>query len=109
MPGKFELKRSRGQYLFNLMATNGRVILTSERYKTKQAALKGINAVKRTAKAKRNFDLRKAKNGAPYFVLVATNGEIVGRSERYASPSGCNTGINSVWRNGPRAQVEDNT
>ncbi len=31
MPGTFELKKSRGQFMFNLVATNGRIVLTSER------------------------------------------------------------------------------
>jgi len=109
MQGKFDLKRSRGQYVFNLKATNGRVILTSERYTTKKAALHGIRAVRRNAKAARNYDLRRARNGEPYFVLVAGNGEIIGRSEGYSSPARCNVGIASVRRNGPTAKVEDNT
>ncbi len=35
MPGTFELKRSGKQFMFNLKSSNGRVILTSERYKSK--------------------------------------------------------------------------
>ena len=50
MPGKFELKKtSNGQFRFNLKASNGQVIATSESYKTKAAALNGIESVKKNA------------------------------------------------------------
>jgi len=47
MAGKFELKKgSTGKYHFNLLASNGQVIATSESYQSKQSALKGIESVK---------------------------------------------------------------
>lgn len=47
---KFELKTAKdGQFYFNLTAKNGQVIATSEMYKSKEAALNGINAVKENA------------------------------------------------------------
>jgi uncharacterized protein YegP (UPF0339 family) len=43
MPGKFELKKSpSGQFMFNLKASNGQVILTSEQYVDKRGAEGGI-------------------------------------------------------------------
>ena len=36
-------------WYFNLIATNGRVIATSETYESKQACLKGLNSVRRNA------------------------------------------------------------
>jgi uncharacterized protein YegP (UPF0339 family) len=48
--GKFELKKtSNGQFRFNLKASNGQIIATSESYKTKAAALNGIESVKKNA------------------------------------------------------------
>ncbi len=50
MAGKFELKKtSNGQFRFNLKASNGQVIATSESYKTKASALNGIESVKKHA------------------------------------------------------------
>ena len=47
---KFELKKSKNdQYYFNLTATNGQVIATSEMYTTKDAAEKGIASVQENA------------------------------------------------------------
>jgi uncharacterized protein YegP (UPF0339 family) len=47
---KFVLKKgSTGKFHFNLIATNGQVIATSEAYESKAAALNGIESVKRNA------------------------------------------------------------
>ena len=47
---KFVLKKgSTGNYHFNLVATNGQVIATSESYESKASALNGIESVKRNA------------------------------------------------------------
>ncbi len=50
MAGKFELKKgSSGKYHFNLLASNGQVIATSETYESKRSALNGIESVKNNA------------------------------------------------------------
>ena len=50
MAAKFVLKKgSTGKFRFNLVATNGRVVATSEAYETKASALKGVESVKRNA------------------------------------------------------------
>ncbi|GAA2622215.1 YegP family protein [Actinomadura fulvescens] len=50
MAGKFMLKKgTTGKYHFNLVATNGQVIATSESYESKAAALKGIESVRKNA------------------------------------------------------------
>ena len=48
MAAKFALTKAKnGQFIFNLKATNGQTILTSEMYTTKSAALNGIESVKK--------------------------------------------------------------
>jgi hypothetical protein len=50
MAGKFVLVRgSTGKYHFNLVASNGQVVATSEAYERKQSALEGIESVKANA------------------------------------------------------------
>ena len=50
MAGRFELKQAKdSQYMFNLKAGNGQIILTSELYKTKVAAENGIESVRKNA------------------------------------------------------------
>jgi uncharacterized protein YegP (UPF0339 family) len=48
---KYEIKKSSdGQYYFNLVASNGEVVATSERYVTKSNAERGVTAVRSAAK-----------------------------------------------------------
>ena len=50
MAAKFVLKKgSTGKFHFNLIATNGQVIATSEAYESKAAAINGIESVKKNA------------------------------------------------------------
>ena len=50
MAGKFVLKKgSTGKFHFNLVASNGQVIATSETYESKSAALNGIESVQKNA------------------------------------------------------------
>ena len=85
MAGKFELKQLKnGQFLFNLKAGNGQIILTSEQYKAKAGALNGIESVRKNAADEGRFEVLEAKNGEPYFVLKAGNHEVIGKSETYS-------------------------
>jgi uncharacterized protein YegP (UPF0339 family) len=55
MAAKFILKKgSTGKYRFNLVATNGQVIATSEAYESKASAINGIESVKRNAPQRRD-------------------------------------------------------
>ena len=50
MAGKFVLKKgASGKFHFNLHAANGQIIATSEAYNSKEAALNGIESVKKNA------------------------------------------------------------
>ncbi len=110
MAATFDLKQGgSGQFMFNLKAGNGEVILTSELYKQKQSAIAGIDSVKANAGDDARYDRKTAKNGQPFFVLTATNGQIIGKSEMYSSVAAMENGIQSVKNNGPVATIEDNT
>ncbi|MGI9601028.1 MAG: YegP family protein [Acidimicrobiales bacterium] len=108
MAAKYDLTKARdGQFLFNLKAANGQVVLTSERYKAKASAKKGIESVRVNAKKDKQFDRRKAKNGKPYFVVLAANGEPIGRSQMYSGKPAMEKGISCVKKDGPKARVDD--
>jgi len=104
---EFEIKRGRKQFRFNLKADNGRKILSSETYQAKSSAKKGVDSVKVNAKKDENFERRTSSDGKPYFVLKATNGEIIGRSQLYSSTGAMEKGIESVKKNARRAKVSD--
>ncbi|MBL8867466.1 MAG: YegP family protein [Gemmataceae bacterium] len=107
MAAKYELKAgSKGQFHFNLKAGNGQVILSSESYGTKAAALAGIESVKKNAGDDARFERKTAKDGSPYFVLKAGNGEIIGKSEMYSSTSSMENGIASVKTNAGAAVAD---
>lgn len=108
MAGKFEIStRKNGEFQFNLKAANGQVILTSEGYSTMQGCENGIDSVRRHAQSEANFDKKVAKDGSPYFSLMARNGESIGKSEMYKSASSRDNGIRSVMTNAPDAKVRN--
>ncbi len=110
MAGKYVLSQaSDGQYMFNLLAGNGQVILTSELYTNKAGALNGIESVKKNAANADMFERREAKDERPYFILKAGNGQEIGRSQMYAAIDGMENGIESVMKNAPDAETEDKT
>lgn len=108
--GKFVITtRKNGEFQFNLLATNGQVILTSQGYATKASCLNGVESVKKNAQTEARFDKKVAANGKPYFNLMATNGQIIGSSQMYANEVNMKNGINSVMKNAPEAVVVDQT
>jgi len=107
MAGKFVISKGKdGQDYFVLKAGNGQVILQSEGYKSRKSCANGIESVRKNSQVEGRFECRTTKNGLPYFVLKAANGQEVGRSQRYKSESGCNNGMKSVADNAPDAAVE---
>lgn len=104
--GKFEIKtRKNGEFQFNLKASNGQVILSSEGYSSKSSCLNGIESVRKNSQDENKYDKKTSSNGKYYFNLKATNGQIIGSSEMYESASGCTNGIASVKKNAPDAAV----
>ncbi len=104
MAGKFELKQgAAGKWTFNLKAGNGEIILTSETYESKAAAENGIASVRKNAVVDANFDRRESKLKEPYFVLLAANKQIIGKSEMYSSQAARENGIKSVMAHAPGA------
>ena len=108
--GKFVITlRKNGEYQFNLKATNGQVILTSEGYSTKSACLNGIESVKKNSQVEARFDKKVASNGKPFFNLKATNGQIIGSSQMYVNEKNMLNGVASVMKNAPEAPIVDQT
>ena len=108
--GKFEITtRKNGEFQFNLKATNGQVILTSQGYSTKANCINGIESVKKNSQDEKRFDRKIASDGSPFFNLIATNGQVIGSSQMYANETNMNNGIASVMNNAPDAEIVDLT
>lgn len=107
---KFEIKkRTNGDFMFNLKAGNGEIILTSQGYESKQGCENGITSVKTHAPDDDNYDKHISSNDKYYFNLRAGNDKIIGRSQMYVSILGRNNGIESVKSNAPDAEIVDLT
>ncbi len=107
--GKFEIKKDKaGEFRFNLKASNGQVILSSEGYKAKPSCMNGIESVKKNSQNDANFDRKDAK-GKYRFNLKSTNGQIIGTSESYTTSAARENGVASVKKNAPDASIEDNS
>lgn len=110
MAARFQLKQGgSGEFMFNLRAGNGEVILASELYKEKQGALAGIKSVQTNASDNARYERKTATNGQAFFVLKAANGQTIGKSEMYSSVSAMENGIQSIKKNGPLVCCPGNT
>jgi len=108
MSGKFETYAGEnGQHYFRLKAGNGEVILSSQGYKAKDDCANGVASVRKNCQREGAFETKTASDGRHYFVLKATNGQVVGQSQMYKTESGCANGIESVKKNAPEAPVAE--
>ena len=117
---KFVIRETNTGVKFDLKATNGQVILTSEVYTTEAACRKGIESIMKNAPAANvenqteegyetlthpKFEMYEDKAGEFRFRLKATNGQIIAVSEGYKAEASCLNGIESVKKNAPEAPV----
>lgn len=105
--------------MFNLKATNGQVIGTSQPYASESALKSGIESVKKNSKSKvedqtvegykaltnPKFEIFLDKGGKYRFHLKAMNGEIVVASQGYASKASAKNGIESIAVNAVDAEI----
>ncbi|EED30829.1 conserved domain protein [gamma proteobacterium NOR5-3] len=110
MAGKFELKKGKtGKFSFNLKSGNGQVVFTSQTYDNKRSATAGIASVKKNADKDARYERKSSTKGQPYFVMKATNGQVVGKSQMYSNALSMEKGIKSVGLNAPGAETVDLT
>ena len=107
MAAKFEIKQaSNGQYMFNLKSGNGQIILTSEMYSSKSGAENGVASVRTNAPLDERYERKTNSKGSPYFVLLAANNQVIGKSETYSSNAAMENGIAAVKSSAAEAKVE---
>jgi len=110
MPGKFEVYKDKaGAFRFRLKAANGQNILSSEGYSSKTSCTNGVESVKKNSQNPDRFVKKTTPSGKFRFNLTASNGQVVGTSQSYASQSGCNNGMKSVAECSPGAKTDDQT
>ena len=94
------------KYLFHLKAANDQVILTSQMYENKESAQAGMASVQQNAPLEERYAARSGTDGRWYFVLVAGNRQVIGRSQMYAHEA-IGKGVASVQKNAPVAETVD--
>ncbi len=110
MAGWFEVSKSTdGQFRFVLKAGNAETILSSEQYRTRGAAARGIASVQVNSPLEARYEKKSSSSGKPFFNLRAGNHRIIGTSEMYSSESARDNGIASVKANGASTTVKDKT
>ncbi|MBR7148681.1 MAG: YegP family protein [Firmicutes bacterium] len=118
--GKFVVKKTNTGVKFDLKATNGQVIATSEVYASDDACKKGIASVQKNAPVANiedqtvegyaeekhpKFEMYVDKASEYRFRLKATNGQVIATGEGYKAKASCLNGIESVQKNAPDAEI----
>lgn len=118
--GKFVVREVSSGYKFDLKATNGQVVASSEVYKSKAGCLKGLESVRMNAPVANlenqtiegyevaknpKFEIYIDKADEFRFRLKAKNGEIIATSEGYKTMDSCKNGVESVRKNSENAEV----
>lgn len=118
--GKFVIKETKTGIKFDLKATNGQVIATSEVYTTEAACKNGIESVIANApianledqtvegyatEKNPKFEIYTDKAGEFRFRLKAKNGQIIATSEGYTTMVNCQKGVESVRKNAADSEI----
>ena len=118
--GKFVVKKTATGVKFDLKATNGQIIATSEVYTTDAACKGGIESVMKNAPVAAvenqtvegyavekhpKFEIYTDKAGEFRFRLKATNGQVIAVSEGYKAIESCLNGVESVKKNAVDAPI----
>ena len=118
--GKFVIKNTNTGVKFDLKATNGQVIATSEVYTSIAACKNGIASVQKNAvvaavenqtvegyatEKNPKFGVYEDKAGEFRFRLTASNGQVIAVSEGYKTLANCLNGVESVKKNAPEAEI----
>ena len=121
--GKFVIRNTNTGVKFDLKASNGEVIATSEVHSCLDACRNGVESVKKNAPVANvedqtvegfetvknpKFEIYEDKGGEFRFRLKAANGQVIAVSEGYKALASCKNGIESVVKNAPEAEVVEN-
>lgn len=122
MPAKYQIyKDIAGKFRFRLRAENNKIVAVSEAYEQHASCVNGVESVQKNCNvAIEDLTINGEKILNPKyqvfqgvaskfrFRLIASNGEIIAKSEGYETKAGCLNGINAV-KNSCSAAIEDLT
>ena len=110
MAAKYQVyKDAAGKFRFRLRAENNKIVVVSEAYEQHAGCLNGVKSIQKncnvniedlTVEGKRipnpKYQVFTDKASKYRFHLIASNGEIIGKSEAYETKDGCMNGIRAV-------------
>ena len=100
------IKKAEGEYLANLKASNGQIVLTSESYSTDKSAKKGIETIKKNIAAD-NFQIYKDKKDRFFYKLKDSANRLLCIGEVYNTKPRCLSAIESVKRFAEKATISE--
>jgi uncharacterized protein YegP (UPF0339 family) len=104
--GNFEkYNATNDDFRFRLKGGNGENILASEGYTTAAARDNGVESVKKNSSEEKLYELKETAAGKWHFNLTATNGQVIGQSQSYASEITAKAGMQSMMKTAPGANV----
>lgn len=110
MSAKFEVYRDNSrEFRFRMLDALGENLLASEGYKEKRSAFNGIASIKKNCLIAERFVRKKMVDGRGYFVLKARNHEVIAKARSYENEAGVDSGIATVMREAPDAEIVDLT
>lgn len=110
MNGWYELTDSpNGQFHFSVKANETETLMSSELYKTRQAAEAGIESVQANCGIESRYEKKSSSNGKFYFNLKAANHQVIGTSHMYSSEALRDSGIELLKANGATETIKDLT
>jgi hypothetical protein len=112
--GKYVIKESKSGVKFDLKASNGEIILSSQSYRSLRSCKSGIASITKNAPIAAledqtaesyekqkcpKFEVYTDKAGEYRFRLKAKNGQIIGVGEGYKKKASCLNGVDSIRKN----------
>ena len=95
--GRFEVfKGLDSKHYFHLRARNGEIVLQSQGYSSNAKATAGVASVQSNGLVAARYTVLNAVDGRFYFVLKATNGQVIARSQLYATKYNAERGVETV-------------
>ena len=122
VPHVFKITAAKNDQFMAKFVYNSEIMVWSENYTSKASAKNCIESIKKNApdaamvdlskgeEAKGyRFELVESKDGQTFVRFVASNGETMVRSETYTSKASAVNCVESIKKNGPGAEVVDET
>ena len=98
-----------GQYVWSLVDTAGRRLLSGGPHKTKAKALAEIDECRVQSPSSERYWQARDKNGSAFFILRTPDGTTVGRSDAFPAEANLEQAILSIRAYGLGATLEDRT